>query len=275
MFKTTDNKIVLSPDTVHTLLVQPVTTESVASQVSTVITTATSTTRFPLLTADPTAAWTAEGEEIVPSDPTVDEVAVTPSKIAGLVVTTTEMTNDATTEAINEIGNGLVRQITNGIDSAFFGNLSAPAPAGLGSITPTELTVETLDNLDWAEEARAKAAGLGASITSFVAHPDDALTLAKLKESAGSARGLLQPDPTAPTNRTVAGVPLLTSNHVTKGQIWGIPEASVNVVVRDTAEVVADNSVFFTSDRVAIRATMRVGFGFTFEESIVRITVNE
>lgn len=275
MFKTTDNKIVLSPDTVHTLLVQPVTTESVASQVSTVITTATNTTRFPLLTADPTAAWTAEGEEIVPSDPTVDEVAVTPSKIAGLVVTTTEMTNDATTEAINEIGNGLVRQITNGIDSAFFGNLSAPAPAGLGSITPTELTVETLDNLDWAEEARAKAAGLGASITSFVAHPDDALTLAKLKESAGSARGLLQPDPTAPTNRTVAGVPLLTSNHVTKGQIWGIPEASVNVVVRDTAEVVADNSVFFTSDRVAIRATMRVGFGFTFEESIVRITVNE
>lgn len=275
MFKTTDNKIVLSPDTVHTLLVQPVTTESVASQVSTVITTATNTTRFPRLTADPTAAWTAEGEEIVPSDPTVDEVAVTPSKIAGLVVTTTEMTNDATTEAINEIGNGLVRQITNGIDSAFFGNLSAPAPAGLGSITPTELAVETLDNLDWAEEARAKAAGLGASITSFVAHPDDALTLAKLKESAGSARGLLQPDPTAPTNRTVAGVPLLTSNHVTKGQIWGIPEASVNVVVRDTAEVVADNSVFFTSDRVAIRATMRVGFGFTFEESIVRITVNE
>lgn len=273
MFKTTDNKIVLAPDTVQSLLVQPVTTGSVASQVANVITTPSHTTRFPRLTADPTAAWTAEGEEIVPSDPTVDEVLVIPSKVAGLVVTTTEMTNDATTEAINEIGNGLVRQITNSIDAAFFGNESAPAPAGLGSITPTELTVATLDNLDWAEEARAKSAGLGATITTFVAHPDDALTLAKLKESTSSARGLLQPDPTAPTNRTVAGVPLLTSNHVTKGQIWGIPANAANLVIRDTAEVVADNSVFFTSDRVAIRATMRVGFGFVFEESIVRISV--
>ena len=261
MFKTTDNKIVLAPDTVQSLLVQPVTTGSVASQVANVITTPSHTTRFPRLTADPTAAWTAEGEEIVPSDPTVDEVLVIPSKVAGLVVTTTEMTNDATTEAINEIGNGLVRQITNSIDAAVFGNESAPAPAGLGSISPTELTVATLDNLDWA------------TLTTFVAHPDDALTLAKLKESTGSARGLLQPDPTAPTNRTVAGVPLLTSNHVTKGQIWGIPANAANLVIRDTAEVVADNSVFFTSDRVAIRATMRVGFGFVFEESIVRVTV--
>lgn len=273
MFTTTNGKTILTPEQVQELLVIPVTNESIAAATASVVTTASHVTRFPILTADPDANWTNEGEEITPSDPTVDEVIVTPAKVAGLVVVSRELTRDATPQAIEQVGRGLVRQIANSIDAAFFGNEAAPAPAGLGTITPTTITVPELANLDWAEEARTNAANHGATIDTFVAHPDDALQLATLKESTGSARGLLQPDPTAPTNRTIAGVPLLTSPHVTAGTLWGIPKVAANLVVRQEAEVVADESVFFTSDRVAIRATMRVGFAFTFEPAIVKVTV--
>jgi hypothetical protein len=40
---------------------------------------------------------------------------------------------------------------------------------------------------------------------------------------------------------------------------------------RRDAEVQVDRSVFFTSDRVAVRATCRVGFGFPHTAELVRI----
>ena len=42
-------------------------------------------------------------------------------------------------------------------------------------------------------------------------------------------------------------------------------------VVRRQAEVKADASVFFTSDRVAVRTTLRVGFGLVHTQSVVRV----
>ncbi|WP_448620515.1 hypothetical protein [Geodermatophilus sp. URMC 65] len=44
----------------------------------------------------------------------------------------------------------------------------------------------------------------------------------------------------------------------------------VTVVSRE-ADVQADSSVYFTSDRIAVRATMRVGFGFVHPRALVRI----
>ena len=273
MLTTQDSKSILGPEQVQQLLVKPVTTEAVAARVSTVVNTSAHVTRFPILDTDPTAAWTAEAAEITPSDPTVNELVVVPSKIAGLVVCSNELVKDAINGSMNDIGAGLVRQIIAGTDAAFFGSLEAPAPAGLGSITASEITVAALDNLDWAEEARANAAAAGMELTGFVANPTDALTINTLKESTGSLRGLLQPDPTTPSTRLLAGVPLHTSPHVTAGTIWAVPAAASNLVVRDDSEVVADSSAFFTSDRLAIRATMRLGFAFTNEDAITKITV--
>jgi hypothetical protein len=54
-------------------------------QVSTVtVSTSANRYRIPTPTADPTAAWVAEGAEIPISDPTLAELSVTPAKVAGL-----------------------------------------------------------------------------------------------------------------------------------------------------------------------------------------------
>jgi hypothetical protein len=51
----------------------------------------------------------------------------------------------------------------------------------------------------------------------------------------------------------------------------GLTAERVVTAVRRDAEVRADRSVFFTSDRVAVRATCRVGFGFPRTAAPIRI----
>ena len=113
-----------------------------------------------------------------------------------------------------------------------------------------------------------------ATITAFVCSPATALTIATLKELAtGSNKALLSSDPTQPTSRTVAGVPLYVSPAIADGIVWGIPMQHSLFVIRTNAEVVSDSSVFFTSHRVAICATLRIGFGFTYPLAVVKVAV--
>jgi len=200
---------------------------------------------------------------------------VTPAKVGGVVAVSRELADDSSPEASAEVGRGLVRKITRSIDNAYFGTLAAPAPAGL----PSVVGVGTVDagtawtSLDWAAQAITQAEEVGATITSFVAHPDDGLILAQLKDQTGSLRPLLGIDATVPTRRVVLGVPLLVSPSVTVGTVWGIPGARIVAVVRDDARVEVDRSYYFLSDRVAVRGTMRVGFAFPHPAAVQKITI--
>jgi hypothetical protein len=61
-----------------------------------------------------------------------------------------------------------------------------------------------------------------------------------------------------------------TTNNV----VWGFSKAFGYLVLRDVASVESDRSVFFTSDRVAVRATVRLGFGFPNPAAIVKISTS-
>ena len=67
-------------------------------------------------------------------------------------------------------------------------------------------------------------------------------------------------------------MPLYVSPAVAADLVWAIPAAHSLFVIRQDASVVTDSSVFFTSDRVAVRATLRVSFGFTYPLAVVKIT---
>ena len=277
MAMTTSNGApVLSPAEVHALVVQPLIDQSVAAQVSTVITVGTNQLRVPRVTADPTAAWTAEGAEIGVSDATLDEVTVTPKALKGLVVVTSELAADSSPAALGIVGEGLVRDLRRKVDSAYFGSTVANGPSGLGSLTTSTATNggawATLDSF---EAAKSAAETLHTEITAFVTSPATALTLSTLKQFAavGSNMPLLSPGgPTQPTARTISGVPLYVSPAVAADIVWAIPRAHSLFVIRSDASVVTDSSVYFTSDRVAVRATMRISFGFTYPLACVKIT---
>lgn len=265
-----------TPDDIGELVVRDVRAASVAARVATVARTSATTWRAPVVAADPTAEWVAEGDEITPSDATLGEVAVTPSKVAGLSIISRELAEDSTPEAAEVIGQGLARDIARKVDAAFFGNLSAPAPAGLGSI-PSPGAVDagaSWDDLDAFEQAALDAEQVGGTLTAFVANPADALTLVTLKEQTGSNRALLAADPTQAGTRTLAGRPLYVSPDVTAGTIWGIPQRVTFLVVRNDVRVEVSADAYFSSDRVAVKATMRVGFAFPHHDAVQKITLS-
>ena len=267
---------ILRPEEVHDLLVQPTFDLSVAAQVANLVEITSKSIRFPVVTADPTAQWVAEGAEITPSDGDLDEVDVVPSKVAGLTVITRELADDSTPEAAEVVGDGLARDIARKIDAAFFGALAAPAPAGLESLAGTSVVQA---GATWGPSLDAFAAGAsmaeqqGASVTAWVASPATALALARLRTGDGSNVPLLTTDPAQPARRLVEGRPLLVTSAVAEGVVWGIPGDRVHLVVRDDARVETDRSVYFTSDRVAVKGTMRVGFGFPHEAAVVRVAL--
>lgn len=267
---------ILTPEQIAELVIKPLTTESVAGQVLTTVQTGSHVYRIPVVTADPSAAWTAEGAEITVSDADVDEVTVTPSKLAGLSVITNELAKDSTPGAADIIGQGLVRDLTRKVDQALFTASTTNGPAGL----PGASGVSTVDagasyaNVDAFSDAIYTAAGFNGNISTWVTHPDTAKALAKVKEQTGSNKPLLGADPTMPGRRQILGVPLLTSPYVSTADdaVWGLSKAYGYLVIREGSEVEADKSVFFTSDRVAIRAKLRIGFGFPHPPTMVKIT---
>ncbi|WP_083666007.1 phage major capsid protein [Saccharomonospora sp. CUA-673] len=276
MFRSDANPAFL-PEEIGNLVVQPVERESVAAQAGTVVPTASSTFRVPVVAADPTASWTAEGAEIDVSSATLDEVVVTPPKVAGLTIISAELADDSDPAASQIVGDGLARDIARQVDAAFFGSSDDDEqPSGLEDLAG----VNTVDaggewaNIDPFTLAIFSAENVGATLTSWVASPDDAVQLAQLKEEEGSNKPLLQPDPTMPTRRMIGGVPMLVSPAVTPGVVWGIPADRALVVRRTDTTLDVDRSAYFSSHRVGIRATMRVGFAFPHPAAIQRVALD-
>ena len=257
---------ILTPAQVHELIVRPVMAMSVAAQVAQVVQTDASAYRFPVVKSDPVAQWVEEGEEIPPSDAELDEVLVQPAKLAGLSIITRELAEDSSPEAQQAVGNGLARDIARKLDAAFFGSRggSLVQPAGLGDLPGPMLAAVSgpFTNTDVFASAVGGAELLGSTVGAFVTDPTTALSLALVKKAAGSNEPLLGTDATEPGLRRILGIPLLVSPSVQPDTVWGIPSGQAFLVIRAGTRIEVDRSVFFTSDRVAVKATMRVGFGF-------------
>lgn len=273
---TTTGAAILTPEQVTELIVRPFTQQSVALRVSNVVPTDASSLRVPVVTADPQAAWTAEGAEIAVSDPTLVEVDIIPKKLAGLTVISSELAADSSPAALQIVGEGIVRDLARKADAAFFANTTTNGPAGLLSIAANAIDAgDTWANLDWAEAAKTNAEQHNTVVDSFVCSPATALKISTIKEygTAGSNRALLGSDPTAPASRVVAGVPLLTSPSIADDIVWAIPRNRVIVALRNATQVVTDTSAYFTSDRVGVRATLRMGWGFTDVAAVSKIAI--
>jgi HK97 family phage major capsid protein len=265
---------ILTPEQVGALVIRPLMEQSIAALVSTAVTTGAHDFRVPIVSADPTAAWTAEGAEITASDPTITELTITPKKLAGLTVISNELAADSSPAALQVVGEGLVRDLKRKVDAAYFGNTTTNGPSGLGSLTTTVIDAgDAWTNLDAFEGAKSAAETLHTTISAFVTNPTTALALASLKEQTGSNKALLASDPTSPTSRVIGGVPLFVSPEVGTNIVWAIPRQHSMFVIRQDASVVTDTSVYFTSDRVAVRATLRASFGFTYPLGFVKINI--
>lgn len=258
---------------VRDIFIRSVAVQSVALVVSDVVISDAANLRVPIVVSDPSTGWVAEGSEITPSDATLGEHVITPKKVAGLTIVSNETVADVTPAASKIIGEGLARSCTMNVDTAFFANTTTNGPAGLKSLTTTVVSAGgSWSNADPFTQAVYAVEAVGATVSAWVANPADALLLASIKEATGSNKGLLEPDATKPGQRVIGGIPLYVSPAVAVGEVWGIPKDRVLAMLRKNVTVEVDQSVYFSSDRTAIRAVMRVGFGYPHPLGIVKVT---
>jgi HK97 family phage major capsid protein len=254
--------------------VQPVARDSIAMRVAHVVNTPSGVNdyRVPIVSNDPTVGWVAEGQEITPSDATLNEVSSKFYKLAGLTIISRELANDSSPEAAALVGAGLARDLARKLDEGFFGGAGTAArPAGIGSVGPSAFVTDAWANTDPFVSMIYNAEALGAPLNAFVANPADAEAMAKVKKAVGSNEPLLGNDPTQPTRRLIAGVPLLASPAVAVGTVWGVPAGRTIVVMHEDVSLEVDRSVYFTSDRVAVKATLRVAFLFPHENAVQKL----
>ncbi|MFC7789731.1 phage major capsid protein [Microbacterium sp. MAHUQ-60] len=274
---------VLTGEQVGPLITEPLTRESVALAVSTVVNTDQAAYRIPRITDDPSADWLDANTEIQASEATGADLTVNPAKVAGISYIANELANDSDPQAAGIIGQRLAVDIARRIDRAFFGTVitddqdadyNAVRPVGLESIAGASLNnIDAVPTagLDAYIDALAAAESEGVELTSWVLNPTDAATLAKVKTGTGSNVLLLGGGAENGPSRTILGIPVRTSPSVTSGTAWGIPAARTFVVLRRDTEVVIDRSARFEYDQTAIRAVCRIGFGFPHARGIIRI----
>jgi HK97 family phage major capsid protein len=238
-------------------------------QLASLVTTSSATFNIPIVDEDAAASWVVEGGEIIPDDPVLSELPVTPAKVAGLTIISRELARDSSPDAVQIVADGLARSIVKQINAAWLGNLAAPAPKGLASLT-TSLVITPaggLVNLDPFAIAVSQAESSGGTITGWVLNPSDALTVATLKEATGSNKTLTG------TPRVVQDRPVFVNASVPQGTVWGVDSTTAMTVLREDLEMAISGDAFFTSDRIAIRSTARIGFGFPHPVVINKITI--
>jgi HK97 family phage major capsid protein len=203
---------ILTPAQIGDLVVQPLIAQSVAGHVLTTIPISTHSYRVPLVTADVSASWTAEGAEISASDATLDELTITPSKLAALSVISYELANDSTPEAAQAVGDSIVRDLSRKVDQALFTATTTNGPGGLpgvSGVTSVSGPATAYANVDPLSDAVYSSAAANGTITAWVTNPATAKALAKVKKQTGSNEPLLGPDPTLPGRQQILGVPLV------------------------------------------------------------------
>ena len=248
--------------------------KSVAFQAGTRIVTGSETLRVPLLTADPAVGFYAENTEISLTDPTTNELVITPKKVAGLTQISNEAAEDSNPAVADQVGQSLGRSIAKKIDASFFANTTTNGPSGLLSLTGINVVdtgTVTLTSLDPFHDAKAAALADGAEISVWILAPDVALTLSKAKQlTSGSNVGLLDTTGVA-DGVTLAGVPVLVSTDVAAGNAWGLDGSQVLIVQRSGTRVERSRDAAFAYDAVQVRGTARVSFGFANPAGVVRL----
>ena len=245
--------------------------KSIAFKAGTVVRTESETIRFPMLTADPAVGWYVENTQISLTDPTTNELVVTPKKVAGLTQISNEAASDSNPAVADQVGRSLARSLAKKIDAAFFANTTTNGPSGLLSLSGVNVVdtgTVTLDSLDPFHEANAAALADGAELSVFILAPDVALALSEAKTATDSNQGLLD---SVGDGVTLAGVPVLVSTDVAEGNAWGLDGSQVFVVQRTGTQVVRSTDAAFDYDAVQVRATARVSFGFVNPAGVVRL----
>lgn len=227
--------------------------------------------RVPYVSADAAADVVAEGGDITPADPTLSEIVVTTDKVSQLIKVSREQARQ--TGAAQRLASSMARAVTSKADALFLNNVSNPTgllkTAGLA--TAGDLGGATGADVFAAYDAVGAIEDDGGQATQVLINPVDWATLCKLPESSGSAKSLLA-DIHDTSRRSLAGVPVLVSNHVTAGAALML-DASEVVAAYGQMQLARSDDFYFGADSVALRLTFRIGWTVARVDRLQKLTI--
>ena len=224
---------------------------------------------------DADAQFTAEGTEIPESNPALNEVLVHTGKVTQLVRLSNEQYRQEGTPG--QLSDSVARAIIRKADQAF---LTQPAPtvgdttppAGITHIPGTTTTdTPVTDNLDPLIDLAAQLEANGATPTAILLDPLAWAALRKMKTQDGAHTTLLGAG-TADAQKLLLDLPVTVSAALTANTGLIIDSTAIVSAV-GPVNVAVDESVYFTSDSVATRATFRFGWNLVRPERIGTFTI--
>lgn len=209
--------------------------------------------------ADDTADFVAEGADISESEPDLNEALIYSRKFAQLIRISREQYDQAGTA--DELARSVSRAMTIKADAAF---IAQPAPispdaapaAGLAHITGSVSGVVTAD-LDPLIDVEAAVSVNGASPTVWLLAPNVWAALRKVKTQTGASTALLGAG-TDQAEARLLSIPVIVNAQVPTGTGLLVDKTAVISAVSQL-EIATDTGHYFSSDSIAVRATMRTG----------------
>lgn len=209
---------------------------------------------------DDDAKFVAEGAEIDEAEPDLNEAVIYTRKFAQLLRITREQYRQSGTDV--ELARSVARAMTAKADSAFLAQVAPTPPAVApvaGLINVANIVSETVDDdsLDALIDLEATVRANGANPTAWVLAPSTWAELRKIRTATDANTGILGAgtDDSAPRLLSIpvvvnAAVPSLSGLLVDRTAI---------ISAVSQLEIATSADQFFSSDSIAVRATMRTG----------------
>ncbi|UPW09792.1 phage major capsid protein [Gordonia terrae] len=233
--------------------------------------------RVPYIDDADSAGFVAEGAEIPEDDPDLDEALVYTRKIGRIVKLSREQWSqpNAAANIAGSVKNDLIRKMDRALLAQVAPTAPAVAPsAGIVNLTGILEGDPITTNLDPLVDLYAELASNDATPRFLIVDPLAYAFLYKLKtDDSSSNQGLLSPATEAPTS-PILGLTTQVSNAMPANSGVLIDPAAI-VSAYSQLEIATSDQAYFTSDNIAIRATVRVGHTVVRPQRIGKLTIGD
>lgn len=284
MSETTSTNPTLVKDQVASLLVQPLEAESVVLSSGPRIFDSSEPLKIPRLVSGGSPGYVAEGGEIPDShDVSFDEISLMPTSrksIKSILRFTNELARSATIGLDAVLKQRLVKDVANKLDT----ELLTGAVTGSGStadgitgiINQAGVSTGTLDvtDADSLLDAIATATANEVKPSRWFLSGADFIAVRKLKESADSAKYLLESDLTKDATYRLFGIPVTVTNKLPQGKAILADMAEIAIVRDVNPSVTVLSERYAEYDEIGLRVVCRYDLGLLHPEGVVVLTAD-
>lgn len=223
----------------------------------------------PKIGASADANWVAEGNQIPTSRPDLARIEVKPAKIAALTEMTAEVAADSNPSARDLVAYDLTRTLAVSMDNALLvGDGTGAMPTGIANqdgVTTTAIGgTATMDDV---ADSLARVEASNATPNAIFASPEQYASWRQEKDNDG--RPLLQPDMASDARRSVFGVPVYVSGHLSGlDRVITADLRQVIFVRRSDVRIKMSEDYRFDYDLVAVRVIARVNAAVANAEAV-------